>query len=128
MITSTTAAVLRCEGKSGTFLHSSESMREASKLEQPYANPTPTRDVSTLGSRTILAPYHADMDSEHSGLTYYRTYNRFAEGGNYDEEQIQYINQHIQQFHQMNKVFDANFVLIATWENQTSKFLQKGVR
>ena len=97
-------------------------------LDKPYANPTPTRDASTLESRTVLAPYHADIEREHSGLTYFRTYNRFTESGKFDVEQIQYINQHIQQFDRMNKVFDANFVLIATWENQTSRFLKEGVR
>lgn len=97
-------------------------------LDTEYTNPTPTRNTSTLGSRTFLAPYFADIDRQTSGHVYYRTYNTLtANANNNDEGFIDIVNDLVARFDTETDHFDANFFLLATWEDQTSTFLKEGV-
>lgn len=85
-----------------------------------YANPTPPHNkngVSHLGANNIIAPFNAPISVENSGAVFYRSFDirNSYEKMQENVELISYVETIVRKFGNFDS-FDANFILIATWD------------
>ncbi len=82
-------------------------------LTSEYKNPTPFNNIRDYSTRTLLAPYFANIDG---GNVFYKVYNFETKDGSLNHDDVLTIETLVEKYGQANG-YKAKFVLLVTWEH-----------